>query len=100
MSEVRLKRGLFKEVEEKRQEEQRQKELREKHDIEDGVVVVEKTNGIKFTIRLLIGMIKTVMAICMIGLCAVGIISLIYPNIRIEFLTVIGKILQEAREMI
>lgn len=83
----KYKTGLVQEYHEKLEYEQHQEQLKKKHNIEDeNIVVVEKDDKVKFFIRLLISFIKTVSAICITILAAIGIISLIYPAIREELI--------------
>ena len=83
-------------MKETQKEEERQRQLRQKHNVDDNVLVVEKTNIVK----LLIGLIKTAASLLLILLCAMGLLSLIYPSIRIELMTVLENILCEVLSMV
>lgn len=100
MNEMKLKKGLVREVEEKREAEKRQRELRKKHNIDDGVIVVEKNNSIKFVTKLIISAAKTICAIGIVLLGAIGLISVIYPNVRMELFKVLNEIINEVLIML
>ncbi len=65
---------------------QQQQELKEKYDIEKDVVVVEKTNAWKFTITMIVRLIKLLATMAILCLAVVGLYTLIYPEIREVFL--------------
>lgn len=78
---------------EKQEEAEKQSKLKHKHKIEDeNVLVVEKTNTWKFTIRVLILLVKTAAWIILVAFAAVGVLSLIYPETRMELFYLISKI--------
>mgnify|MGYP003199142239 FL=1 len=100
MSEIKLKKGLVREVEEKIQKEKNQEALRKKYNIEEDIIVVEKSNTIKFLIKLFISFCKTVFVIIVTLLGTIGSLTLIYSNIRVEFLIVIERIISQALSML
>lgn len=72
--------------------------LKEKYKIENqDVVVVEKSNAYKFTINAFVAMVKLVATIILLVLAAIGLMSLIYPNIRAEVLIVMNDILMQLK---
>lgn len=82
-------------------EEVRQKQLRKQYKIEDeNVKVVEKKTTFKFIINLLISFVKLVVTITLLVLATIGLICLIYPNPRNEFLIVLNEIIKSAREFL
>ena len=99
-------RSKYEKAREKIGEEQRfqneQRYLKEKYDIPqtEDVIIKERSNALKFTLRILAGAIKTIASIIFICLAAIGILTLIYPQIREEFVTVIQAILGEVSSMI
>lgn len=101
MSELKLKKGLVKQVEEKHEEQRHQEELRKKHnlDIPDDVVVVEKSNTVKFLLRFLSAAIRLIFSVVGIILMALGIIALIYPNIREPLIYTLQNIGTETMSM-
>lgn len=77
----------------KLEEAEKQSKLKHKHKIEDeNVLIVEKTNTWKFTIRVLILLVKTAAWIILVAFAAVGVLSLIYPETRMELFYLISKI--------
>ncbi len=87
---------------EQQQFQKQQRYLKEKYDIPqtEDVIVKERSNTLKFTLKILTGAIKTIAAVLFICLAAIGILTLIYPQIREEFVTVIQAILGEVNNMI
>lgn len=76
----------------KQEDLQRKEQLRlkKKHQItQDGVVIVEKSNLYKFTVKTAISLIKLIATILLLTLAVIGLSTLIYPNIRQEFLTIL-----------
>lgn len=102
MSELKLKKGLVKQVEEKHEERRHQEELRKKHnlDVPDDVVVVEKSNTVKFLIRFLEAAIRIIFSVVGIILMALGIIALIYPDIRVHLIYTLQNIGAETMSML
>ena len=54
----------------------------------------------KFVLSFLRASIKTIAAIILVSLATIGIITLIYPEIRAEFIEVILNIFNEGKKMI
>lgn len=80
-------------LKEEAEQEAEQIKLRKKHNItQDDILIVEKSNVYKFTVKLLISIIKTIAAILLIVLAAIGLTTIIYPNIREEFFVVFYEI--------
>lgn len=78
-----------------------QKRLHEKHNITDEhTLVVEKDNTFKFTVRMLGRVIRFIATVLLLSLATIGIISLIYPDVRAELLQVFMAIYEQARDMI
>ena len=78
-----------------------QDRLHNKHsDIDENKVIVEKSNTIKFVLSFLRASIKTIATIILVSLATIGIITLIYPEIRAEFIEVILNIFNEGKKMI
>lgn len=95
-----IKTGLIKQIQQEREEQQHQEALRKQHGIEDeNVVVVEKKSMMKFLIRLFIGLIKTIASIAGIILAGIGIMTLIYPDIRNEFMAVLLAVIDDVISM-
>jgi len=72
-------------MEQEQQQIEEQTKLKEKHNIEEeNVIVVEKSNMVKFTIRLVIRAIKFIFTLILLFLAMVGMIALIYPIPRAD----------------
>ena len=77
----------------KQQEAEKQIKLKHKHQINDeNVLVIEKSNAWKFTVQILLLLVKTVAWIILVTLAAVGVLSLIYPPTRQEIFNLLTKI--------
>lgn len=88
-------------VSEQKEFEKNQEKLHDKYeDIEDEKVIVETSNSYKFTVNLIKNITKGLAGIMSIILSTIGILTLIYPNIRNEFLKVFSQILLEIKNMI
>ena len=93
----KYKKGLVGEIKAEKAFEKKQEDLKEKYnlDVEKGVVVVEKTNAYKFTIKILIGFLKMIATICLLTLASIGLITLIYPETRQAFTNVMNDIIYQ-----
>ena len=79
----KFKKGFVAEYKNKKQQEAQENRIKQKHHITDeNVVVVEKSNTLKFIIRILVLFLKTAAWIILIVLAAVGILCLVYPETR------------------
>ena len=71
------------------EQEKKQNELKSKHHIDDpNVVVVEKNNMAKFTIKTLISVLRTTANILLVLLAIIGVLALIYPETRAGLLEI------------
>lgn len=92
---------LVKAAKEEKEKQEEQERLRTKHHVEDeDVLIVEKPNLIKFLIRCGIRLVHVSATILIIILAAIGLIALIYPEIREVLMQVLERILQDAKHMI
>lgn len=79
----KFKKGFVSEYKNKKQQEAQENRIKQKHHIiDENVVVVEKSNTLKFIIRILVLFLKTAAWITLIILAAVGILCLVYPETR------------------
>lgn len=92
----KYKKGLVNEVKADIAYEKEQEKLKEKYNLDEDVVVVEKSNAYKFTITVLINVIKTLATIIILILAAIGLITLIYPTTREAVLQVLYSIKDQA----
>lgn len=92
----KYKNSLVTAVEERKKLQEEQNKLKEKHGIkEENVIVVEKTNMLKFLIRSLGTVIRVSATILLLMLAAVGLFTLAYVDIRTPFLTTLHEVLQQ-----
>lgn len=91
------KKGLVGEIKEEIKFEKEQEDLKEKYNLDTSkdVVVVEKSNVYKFTVKMLITLIKSIATIFILILASIGIITLIYPESRDAYTNVMNDILQQ-----
>ena len=78
----KFKHDIVKKVKEEVLQEKRQEALKEKYEIADDVVVVEKSNMIKWTIRTMVAFIRCICAILIFLLSLTGGCALLYPITR------------------
>lgn len=84
---AKFKMELVKSVREEKKKQQEQEALHKKHKIQDdGIVVVEKSNMVKFTVRTMTRLVRLAAVILLFALATVGLFALVYPDIRGEFL--------------
>lgn len=96
-----IKRGFVQEMRLKEEERVKQEELREKYHLQNkDIIVVEKSNTYKFTIKTLAAFIKSIASLVLIVLAMVGIAALIYPSIRIPFFNVLSQTIQQVQFLI
>ncbi len=97
----KFKNGFAKEAKEVLKQEAEQKQLREKHGIQDNhTLIVEKNNLFKFCIRCFTKIVKIVVTAGIFLLASVGLMSLIYPDVREELMKVLFAIQKEITTMI
>lgn len=97
----KFKNGFAKEAKEVLKQEAEQKQLREKHGIQDSnTLIVEKNNLFKFCIRCFIKIVKIFVTAGIFLLASVGLMSLIYPDVREELMKVLFAIQKEITTMI
>lgn len=68
-----------------------QQNLKEKHNITSDKIIVEKSNTIKFLITSAKNLLRILIAIVAIAFISIGIITMLYSEIREEFFKVITK---------
>lgn len=78
-----------------------QNRLHEKHEeIDRDKVIVEKSTTIRSILEFTRISIKTIAGIGLIIFAAIGIITLIYPGVRAEFISVLKNMIVELKKMI
>lgn len=58
--------------------------MKDKYKLDENVVIVEKSNTVKFLIKTGIALIRIAVAITIFLLAVIGLISLVYPDTRHE----------------
>lgn len=98
---AKLKNGIMDDILKEKEEQQKQEDLRKKYQV-DGkeVVIVEKNNMVKFFLRVLDGIIRIAATIIILLLAAIGLLTLLYPEIRVELLTVLQEIYRQIKIML
>lgn len=93
----KYKKGLVGEIKEEIKFEKEQEDLKGKYnlDVPKDVVIVEKSNVYKFTVKMLVMFVKSMATICLLVLASVGIITLIYPESRVAYTNVMSEILKQ-----
>ncbi len=92
--------GLEKEKQEKEVFENEQLQLHRKHNIKDNnVVVVEKTNMTKFTVKMAIRFIKLIATISLLILAVIGLTTLIYPETREAFTGIFRQTVEQTEQL-
>lgn len=97
----KFKKGLLKEILKEQKEEEYQRELKEKHNIKkDNVVIVEKNNMVKFLIMISLKIIKSMSTVLLLILAALGLLSLLYPEIREPLIVVLTNLWEELMSLL
>lgn len=88
-------------VREERAFQQEQERLHEKHEeVKEDTVIIETPHIVKFLLLYLRLLGKTVFGVAMILLATAGLLTLLYPNTRQEFLVVLQSIMENIRELL
>ena len=82
MAKRKFKNQLVEQMKQEEREQEHQESLKERYDIEEDVVVVEKTNTIKFLLKTMLGGARLIIAILVFILALIGLTALIYPDSR------------------
>ena len=78
-----------------------QARLHEKHDeVPEDAVIVEKSTAVRSALTFLKWILQAAAGALFILLAAVGIITLLYPDVRAEFFLVINEMINEVKSMI
>ena len=97
----KFKKGFVREFNESRRQELEEIKIRQRHNISDEkVVVIEKSDTVKFLFKVFLNGIKTVAWITLIILAAVGMMCLVYPETRTEFFKIISEIFTGTKNLI
>ncbi|MEE1154433.1 MAG: hypothetical protein UH241_04680 [Acutalibacteraceae bacterium] len=91
--------GVSKYLETKQKEEE-QKKLRTKYETDENVLVVEKSNTLKFILKLVINGTQLVATVLLILLATIGLLGLIYPETRQAYTNILSQILNQLQDFI
>lgn len=97
---AKYKESLVKKIRIEQKENQKQKKLQEKYGISENVRIVERNNMGKFFVRTMGRCIRITALIMLFVLAAIGLIALIYPEIRQELIQVLGAVFAEGQSLI
>ena len=98
---AKYKRKLVADIEKQKTEEKIQFDLKDKYNIQDpDVVVVEKSNMIKFLIHLLTSLLRLLCVLAVFCLAVCGLLALVYPEPRTALIQVFSSILKQLFSML
>ena len=98
---TKYKRKLVADIEIQKAEEKIQFDLKDKYNIQDpDVVVVEKSNMIKFLIRLITSLLRLLCILTVFGLAVCGLLALVYPEPRTALIQVLYTIFKQLFSML
>ena len=71
-----------------------QQRLKNKHKIADeNIVVIEKNNTFKFTVKTVILLMKTLTGTALLCLATIGVFTLLYSDLRQNFISILIEII-------
>ena len=92
----KYKKGLVKDIEEKKEFQKAQNRLKERHHIDqEEVIVVEKSNMTKFLIQTAGNIIRIIAGITVFAFAVIGMAAMIYPDPRMELIEISKKVIEE-----
>lgn len=97
---MNLEGKLYEGYQKEQKEEKKQEKLRKKHHIDEDVTVVEKPMIGKFLVSAVGDVFVWTARIALILLAAIGLIALLYPEIRDVLFSVLLRIWNETMRMI
>ena len=93
--------NLSERIKKENAKEKEQIRLKKKHQIDqENVVVVEKSNTYKFTIKTIISFIKLIATVTLLILAVIGLTTLVYPTLRQELLTIFLDVFDQFKNFI
>lgn len=96
----KFKNGLVEQIKKEEKEELHQEELKEKYNIEEDVVVVEKSNMVKFFTKTVAGFVRVMAGILLYLLAIIGLASLLFPESRVVLWEQANRVLQDILRML
>ncbi|CDB12614.1 putative uncharacterized protein [Eubacterium sp. CAG:192] len=96
----KFNRQLVNEIKKEKEQESAQLKLREKYEVPEDVMIVEKDNMIKFSVRIIATLIKIKIGIIIFLLTVVGIVSLVFPETRNELIFQLSNTLMQLKKFL
>lgn len=78
----KFKNGLVERIKQEEKKELHQEELKEKYNIEEDIVVVEKSNMVKFLTKMVAGFVRVMAGIFLYLFAIIGLAALLFPESR------------------
>lgn len=92
----KFKRGLVSEIKERQEKKLQQDRLHQKYHMdEENILIVEKNNSFKFTVKMISSFIRLVAIISILVLAAIGLAAIFYPEPRHELYQVLQDIIHQ-----
>lgn len=92
---------LFQRVEQEKAERKQQEVLHEKYHIDQpDTVVVEKSNMVKWSIRTVGAIVRTLATILLCCLASIGLTALVYESTRLELVRVLTESIRNLQQLI
>lgn len=96
-----MKKQFLAAYEDQQEKEKEQQKLHIKHKIEDkNVVIVEKNNLISFSVKSIAAFVHMAAGITILILAAIGLLCLVYPDTRKEFIEIMNQVEVQVRQYI
>ncbi|MBD8974024.1 MAG: hypothetical protein EGQ63_09335 [Clostridiales bacterium] len=96
-----MKKQFLAAYEDQQEKEKQQQKLHSKHKIKDeNVVVVEKSNLIAFSVKSIVAFVHMAAGIAILILAAIGLLCLVYPDTRKEFIEIMNQVEVQVRQYI
>lgn len=77
-----------------------QQRLHEKYDVDPEKIIVEKNNMFKFTVKTFGQLVHIIATVMVLILAALGLLALLYPEVRIELMKVLLAIMEQIKHMV
>lgn len=97
---AKYKRGLVEDVKNELADKNRQEILHQKYSVDENMVVVEKSNMVKFFIRSLGIGIHVLATIILLVLAAIGLLALLYPDTRNGLYQIYQQIIDQLKSFL
>lgn len=96
----KFKNTFVKEIRAEQERQREQERLRSKHHVDEkNILVVEKSNMVKFLIRTTGRIIRILATMTIFVLATIGLLALVYPEVRTELIHILGQIMADIQKM-